>query len=95
MIYGGAMLAAGLNDLEDLFQRWWFCDSVIAKEEISRLEEEDKKQRQHRLGQFPRLQQTQYLIVLFLQQCLGMGLALGIILVGIDKRLKGLNEKRI
>lgn len=72
-----------------------YLRQTITKEEISRVEKVDKAEAAQPWTILQTVADTIFCSSLFLQQCLGVGVALGSFLVGIAKRLNGLNEKRI
>lgn len=72
-----------------------YLRQTITKEEISRVEKVDKAEAAQPWTTLQTVADTIFYSSLFLQQCLGVSVALGSFLVGIAKRLNGLNEKSI
>lgn len=72
-----------------------YLRQTITKGGISRIEKVDKAEAAQIWATPQTVADTIFYSSLFLQQCLGVGVVLGSFLVGIAKRLNGLNEKRI
>lgn len=72
-----------------------YLRQTITKEGISTIEKANKAEAAQTWAIPPTIVDTILYSSLFLQWCLGVGVVWGNFLVGIGKRLNGLNKKRI